>query len=214
MVKIFPVSLILLAVAACEPAPEPQSRGGYFDSLTPEPTAFERREQERRLIEAEIRASQATTADEPLSADGAIAGDVALNSELNSELNADETAGISQTQDFSVITERESIESDAAKLRALASEYEVIQPEPLPERTTDVNLAAYAVNQTNQVGNKIYIRRGNAQTTCFRYNRDPDEAQRVFLASGGPRLDPRNLDPDGDGFACKWTPDTYRRLVE
>ncbi len=213
MFKLLPVSLILLAVVACEPAPEPQSRSGYFDSLTPDPTAFERREQERRLIEAEIRASQATTADEPLSGDGVIAedgpvaGDVALNTQA--------PTGISQTQDFSVIKERETIESDAAKLRALASEYQIIQPEPLPERTNDVNLAAYAVNQTNQVGNKIYIRHGGSgDSTCFRYSRDPDEAQRVFLASGGPRLDPRNLDPDGDGFACKWTPDTYRRLVE
>lgn len=204
MFKLFPVSLILLAVAAC--APEPQSRGGYFDALTPDPTTFERRQQEKRLIEAEIQASAATTADAPLSEDGAVAGDIALNPE--------KPAGISQTQDFSVITERETIESDAARLAALASDYEVIQPEPLPERTNDVNLAAYAVNQTNQVGNKIYIRRGGNDSTCFRYSRDPDEAQRVFLASGGPKLDRRNLDPDGDGFACKWTPDAYRRLVE
>ena len=210
MFKIIPVSLILLAVAACEPAPEPQSRGGYFDSLTPDPTAFERREQERRLIEAEIRASEGTTADAPLSADSTVADDIALNAELDTE----QPTGLSQTQDFSIISERETIESDAAKLRALASEYQVIQPEPLPERTTDVNLAAYAVNQTNQVGNKIYIRRGDGDSTCFRYSRDPDQAQRVFLAAGGPKLDPRNLDPDGDGFACNWTPDSYRRLVE
>lgn len=204
MFKLLPVSLILLTVAAC--APETQSQGGYFDSLTPDPTAFERREQERRLIEAEIRASEATTGDAPLSEDAEITEDTALS--------ADAGPAISQTQDFSVITERETIESDAAKLRALASEYEVIQPEPLPERRNDVNLAAYAVNQTNQVGNKIYIRQSDGDSTCFRYSRDPDEAQRVFLASGGPRLDPRNLDPDGDGFACKWTPDAYRRLVE
>lgn len=210
MYKIIPVSLMLLAVAACEPAPQPQSRGGYFDSLTPDPTAFERREQERRLIEAEIRASEATTADQALSADGAVADDMALNTELDTE----QPAGLSQTQDFSIIKERETIESDAAKLRALASEYQVIQPEPLPERTTDVNLAAYAVNQTNQVGNKIYIRRGDGDSTCFRYSRDPDQAQRVFLAAGGPKLDPRGLDSDGDGFACKWTPEKYRRLVE
>lgn len=201
------VSLILLGVVAC--SPEAPSRGGYFDSLTPDPAAFERREQERRLIEAEILAGAATTGDAPLSEDGA-AADVALNTGEDPSAPAD----ISQTQDFEVIKQRETIESDAARLAALASEYEVIQPEPLPERTTEINLAAYAINQTNQVGNKIYIRHGGSGSTCFRYSRDPDQAQRVFLASGGPKLDPRNLDPDGDGFACKWTPDAYRGLVE
>lgn len=208
MLKFVPVSLILLGVTAC--APETQSQGGYFDSLTPDPASFERREQEKRLIEAEIRASAPTTADEPTSA-------AATQQETQPEDVAqgpEEPAALSQTQDFSVIKERETIESDAAKLRALASEYQVIQPEPLPERKTEVNLAAYAVNQTNQVGNKIYIRHAGGASNCFRYSRDPDEGQRVFLAAGGPRLDPHNLDPDGDGYACKWTPDAYRRLVE
>jgi len=199
MYKLVPVSLILLAVAAC--APETQSRGGYFDSVTPDPTAFERRQQEKRLIEAEINATQATTADAPLSGDEQAATVVASND-----------PNISQTQDFSVIKEQETIESDAAKLRALAEDYQVIQPEPLPERTNEVNLAAYAINQTNQVGNKIYIRNGGGDSRCFAY-REPDEAQRVFLASGGPKRDPRNLDLDGDGFACNWTPDAYRSLV-
>lgn len=30
------------------------------------------------------------------------------------------------------------------------------------------------------------------------------EAQRFFLANGGPVSDPHNLDGDGDGFACEW----------
>lgn len=30
------------------------------------------------------------------------------------------------------------------------------------------------------------------------------EAQRFFLASGGPSSDPHNLDGDGDGAACEW----------
>jgi hypothetical protein len=199
MYKVFPVFLILLAVAAC--APETQSRGGYFDTLTPDPSAFERRQQENRLIEAEINAAEATTADAPPSGEDQ-AGDVLAGND----------PAISRTQDFSVITQQETIESDAARLRALAEDYQVIQPEPLPERTNEVNLAAYAINQTNQVGNKIYIRNSGGDSRCFAY-REPDEAQRVFLASGGPKRDPRNLDIDGDGFACKWTPDAYRSLV-
>lgn len=30
------------------------------------------------------------------------------------------------------------------------------------------------------------------------------QAQKVFLALGGPISDPHNLDADGDGFACEW----------
>lgn len=30
------------------------------------------------------------------------------------------------------------------------------------------------------------------------------DAQRRFLASGGPSSDPHDLDRDGDGFACEW----------
>lgn len=33
------------------------------------------------------------------------------------------------------------------------------------------------------------------------------EAQRFFLATGGPAVDPYGLDPDGDGLACNWASD-------
>lgn len=33
------------------------------------------------------------------------------------------------------------------------------------------------------------------------------EAQRFFLATGGPAVDPYGLDPDGDGLACGWASD-------
>lgn len=32
----------------------------------------------------------------------------------------------------------------------------------------------------------------------------PAEAQKYFLASGGPHSDPNDLDRDGDGLACEW----------
>lgn len=38
----------------------------------------------------------------------------------------------------------------------------------------------------------------------------PDAAQLTFLAAGGPRLDPRGMDPDGDGFVCGWDPAAVR----
>ena len=203
MVKFGLLSVLLAGLAACAPQPKPQ---GYFDSLTPDPAGFERMRQRELLMAAERQSAATTTADAPR--------DFALDETAMADAAAPvtESPTISRTQDFAVITERETIESDAARLRSLAADYQVIQPEPLPERTSEVNLADYAVNQANQVGNKIYIRNGGSESRCFAY-RDPDEAQRVFLSSGGPRLDPRNLDLDGDGFACDWTPDAYRALV-
>lgn len=38
-----------------------------------------------------------------------------------------------------------------------------------------------------------------------------DAAQIAFLAAGGPRLDPRGMDPDGDGFVCGWDPAPFRQ---
>ena len=37
------------------------------------------------------------------------------------------------------------------------------------------------------------------------------EAQRFFIASGGPQGDPHDLDQDGDGFACEWGTEVRRR---
>ncbi len=73
----------------------------------------------------------------------------------------------------------------------------------MPRAEPGVNIALYAQQTNNAVGERIYARnRGlGGGGACGRYP-TPDEAQRAFLAAGGPAADPRNLDPDGDGFAC------------
>ena len=38
-----------------------------------------------------------------------------------------------------------------------------------------------------------------------------DAAQTAFIAAGGPVIDPRGMDPDGDGFVCGWDPRPYRQ---
>ena len=48
-------------------------------------------------------------------------------------------------------------------------------------------------------------------SACRRFS-NADEAQRAFLANGGPQTDRGGLDPDGDGFACSWDPTPYRQL--
>jgi len=127
--------------------------------------------------------------------------------------------GISNTQNFTVLSETVSLEDDKARLEAQRKQFRVIPPSPLPPRQDppEVNVVAYALRASNAVGEPIY-RRVNplgaalAKRACARY-RLPDDAQEAFLKAGGPRRDPKNLDPDGDGFACDWNPEIYRKLA-
>jgi len=91
----------------------------------------------------------------------------------------------------------------------------VVQPGPLPGRVEGVNIALYAKQSNNAVGDSIYSRSAGARVSgvgnCGRF-RDGDAAQRAFLAGGGPERDRYGVDPDGDGFACHWDPAPYRAL--
>src|SRR5690606_23168554 len=59
------------------------------------------------------------------------------------------------------------------------------------------------------VGIGIYTRRadtggaGQADKNCSDFMTSA-QAQRFFLAAGGPHRDSHDLDRDGDGFACEW----------
>jgi hypothetical protein len=91
----------------------------------------------------------------------------------------------------------------------------VVQPGPLPNHPDGVNVALYAQQSTNAMGQRRYDRPAAARVSgvgaCSRF-RDADAAQRAFLAGGGPDRDRYGLDPDGDGFACTWDPGPYRAL--
>jgi hypothetical protein len=39
-------------------------------------------------------------------------------------------------------------------------------------------------------------------------------AQEAFLKAGGPERDRYGLDPDGDGFACRWDPTPFRAAIK
>ena len=123
---------------------------------------------------------------------------------------------LSDEQDFDAVSARETIESDAERLARLRAEYQVVDPGALPERAsgTGPNIVAFALATTNAVGQPVYRRSGfNAearfQRACARYP-TADEAQREFLARGGPEEDRMGVDPDGDGFACFWDPRPFR----
>lgn len=132
------------------------------------------------------------------------------------------TAGTISTDDGSLnlnITslDQQIIERNAAAqvLADARSQYTIIEPGALPNIVAGVNIALFARQTTNQVGESIHrrpvIKSRFSKTECRKFN-SPDDAQRYFLANDGPVKDPLNLDPDGDGFACKWSPENYRRL--
>ncbi len=107
-------------------------------------------------------------------------------------------------------------EADAAALAAAAAQRVVIQPGEMPAVVSGANIITFARETTNAVGERVYrrpsIRRTSSASQCRKFA-SADDAQRNFLANGGPQDDPLNLDPDGDGFACRWSPEAYRALV-
>ena len=130
-------------------------------------------------------------------------------------------ARMSDEQDFSAVSERESIASDKERLANQRAQYVVIAPQALPARVNAggaVSLVGYALESTNAPGEPIYKRLNllgakQSQRACARFT-SADLAQESFLARGGPTRDPGNLDPDGDGFACSWDPRPFRAALQ
>ncbi len=127
--------------------------------------------------------------------------------------------GISDEQDFSAVSSRESIQSDADRRVAQQGAYQVIAPTALPTRSggSGATVVQFALSTSNLVGQSIHRRsaisgQSRFQRNCAKYQ-SADRAQEAFLKSGGPKRDPKGLDPDGDGFACFWDPSPYRHAV-
>ncbi len=143
----------------------------------------------------------------PLSAMGANAA--------TSQVPSTDPSGLSDEQDFSAVSGRETIESDAARIAANRAQYQVIEPSALPERPdgSGASIVAYALATTNVPGQPLYKRlfasQSRMKNACGKYG-SADRAQEAFLDSGGPRRDRYGMDPDGDGFACYWDPRPFR----
>lgn len=125
--------------------------------------------------------------------------------------------GISQENSFDAVTGQRSIESDAARIAANRAQYQVIQPQALPQRSeTGPNIVAYAIGSSHPIGTKLYKRskfngKNKYNRSCGKYSH-LDQAQSDFLVAGGPQKDRNGMDPDGDGYACTWDPTVYRTL--
>ena len=122
--------------------------------------------------------------------------------------------------DLSLSTiEQQNLEKTAAAKFLLEARQKrtVVKPEEIEDLTKKlvINLALYARQTSNAVGKKIYNRvlvKKEKLDPCLRFV-STEDAQRFFLEKGGPQKDFWNLDPDGDGFACKWNPEHYRKLL-
>lgn len=126
---------------------------------------------------------------------------------------------ISDEQDFSAVSARETIESDKERIARNKAQYQVDQPSALPQRSSDeaTTIVQFALATSNPVGAQMYkrssLRVSSSNAACARFA-SPDLAQQAFLDAGGPAKDRKGLDPDGDGFACAWDPTPFRAAVQ
>lgn len=130
-----------------------------------------------------------------------------------------DSSGISQENSFEVVGAERSIEEDAARIAQTRAQYQVVQPQAIGNRPSDVgpNIVAYALASTQAIGTPVYRRaglnkEGKYARNCAQYP-SPDQAQLEFLRRGGPDRDSLGLDPDGDGYACSWDPRPFRKAV-
>ena len=224
----------LLMAGACASPDAPQSRGVGFDDYSAYELDRARREAQLTGSQSIIPAPRINTVASPTpmqqaipSADLARAGIGQMQPAVTPFVPAapavsqpvaapSNNTGISDEQSFDAVAGRETIQSDAERRAAQAAAREQVQPTAVPQRpsNTGPNIVEYAINAPNVKGQEWYSRsllttQGRYQRNCADYS-SPDEAQRDFLARGGPERDRRGIDPDGDGFACGWDPAPFK----
>lgn len=224
MLKKLSVLAVGLALIGC--SDEPVGGTGYFDAVDPI------YEQQEPIVLVPITDDEPdmtaalSEAVEAAIADGEASEDIIDVSEVETAPTEPETTVVDTTEistddgtlNLNITSqEQQKIERDKAAilLEAARDQYVVIEPGALPNIVAGVNIALYARESSNDVGEKLYrrpiIKARFSIAECNKFA-TPDEAQRYFLANNGPDKDPLNLDPDGDGFACRWSPEFYRSL--
>ena len=134
--------------------------------------------------------------------------------DLETALSSDDgTLDLSQ---FSFEQQKIDRDKAAAFILEVRAKRIIIEPGDIPDIIAKVNIAAYARSTSNPIGKRVfkrnYIKSNSYPNKCARFM-VKDDAQRYFLANGGPELDPLKLDPDGDGYACFWNPESFRIIV-
>ncbi len=127
-------------------------------------------------------------------------------------------SGLSAENDFTAVSGQRSIQGDAALIAENRSQYQVVEPTAVPERSggSQPNIVAYALATSHPKGTRVYSRtginlQGRAERNCRGFA-SADLAQIEFLSRGGPERDRAGLDPDGDGYACSWDPAPFRKV--
>lgn len=120
---------------------------------------------------------------------------------------------VAQTAPASAAPTAAPIGAVSAPAASAVPQHPLSQPSYTAPSTRGTDIAAYALGTEHSVGQSRYRRflgsEGRAARLCRRYP-GADLAQRAFLESGGPERDKLGLDPDGDGFACNWSPEPFR----
>jgi len=136
--------------------------------------------------------------------------------EGNSELKVgDGTLDLSQ---FSLEQQKKEREEAAKKRIELKEKRVVLELEDKEKniKTGSINLALYARLNKNKLGIKIFRRHPILDINkpgCSQFG-NGNSAQIFFLKNGGPKNDHYQLDNDGDGFACDWNPEIYRKISD
>ena len=142
-----------------------------------------------------------------------------ITADENQEVAELDTTRLSDENDFEAVSERQSIESDAARIENNRAMYVLIEPTSLPRRpgSNIPSIVEFAIKTTNPVGTQLYSRPFASKTrfdwNCAKYS-SQSAAQEAFLIWGGPKSDPKGIDPDGDGFACYWDPEPFRSVLK
>jgi hypothetical protein len=233
-----------LALAACQPQVPDSARGVGFESysdymkrrdselaaggpFTPGPVISPERPSVPAPLPGGAAAAPAPVTAMPLPLPGAVAPAPAPADRPRADTIAGvapqsgetKRAGISDEQDFSAVSARESIQSDAERRRRQAEQYVVVPPAPLPTRAgpSGPNIVQFALATSHAPGTKMYgrsaIRLRSYEAACGPFS-SADLAQEEFLRRGGPERDPLGVDPDGDGFACGWDPRPFRLVKQ
>ncbi len=223
------LTLAGVALAACAPPVPDSGQGVGFGNY--EEYQRQQRERDAQLQQSALPSATALS-DETLGPGGEVASNDGSDLAAETQAALDQGAasseppreavgstGISQENNFDAVGAQRTIESDAEKIARNREQYKLIEAEALPKRPGGggPNIVEYALATKHPKGTQVYRRigvnlEGKAQRNCAKYA-SPDLAQSAFLTKGGPQRDRLGLDPDGDGFACAWDPDPFRKAV-
>ena len=126
------------------------------------------------------------------------------------------SVGISNENDFDAVSNRRSIEEDAALVQQNQAQYTQVAPQPLPSRPSDSvehrGIRALEHEPRRRAGvQPRRLRLQGARATQLHGLRLGRPCAGGLPSAGGPERDSEGLDPDGDGFACGWDPAPFRR---